>query len=84
MEINPIKLWHRIYGNIHYKIIPNIKADHEGVCKGCALGKNTRKPFTSNDTRSKEILDLIHSNVCGPMSKKFLGGHIYCVTFIDD
>lgn len=94
MEINTIELWHRRYGHIHYKIIPslnqmlngipNIKEDREGVCKGCALGKSTRKPFTSSDTRSKEILDLIHSNVCGPMSNKSLGGHLYYVTFIDD
>jgi len=48
------------------------------------MGKNTRKPFTSSDTRSKEILDLIHSDVCGPMSNKSLGGHQYYVTFIDD
>jgi len=94
MEINPIELWHKRYGHIHYKRIPslsqmvkgipNIKEDHEGVCKGCALGKNTRKPFTSSDTRSKEILELIHCDVCGPMSNKSLGGHIYYVTFIDD
>ena len=64
--------------------IPNIKGYHEGVCKGYALGKNTRKPFTSSDTNSKEILDLIHSSMCGPMSNKYLGGHIYYVTFIDD
>lgn len=94
MEINPIELWHRRYGHIHNKIIlslsqmvkgiPNIKEDHGGVCKGCALGKNTRKPFTNSNTRSKEILDLTHSDVCGPMSKKLLGGHLYYVTFIDD
>jgi len=92
MEINLIKFWHRRYGHIHYEIIsslskivkgiPNIKEDHEGVCKGCALGKNTRKPFTMNDTMSKQILDLIHSDVCGPMSNKSLGVHIYYVTFI--
>ena len=43
MEINPIELWHRRYGHLHYKIIPNLsqlvhgipdmKLDHEGVCK---------------------------------------------------
>ena len=63
--------------------IPNIKEDHEGICKGCVLGENTRKPFTSSETRSKEILDLIHSDVCWPMSDKSLGGHLYYVTFID-
>jgi len=63
MEINPIELWHRRYGHLHYKVIPylnelvngilNIKEDHEEICKGCALGKNTRKPFANNETRSK-------------------------------
>jgi len=50
MEINPIELWHRRYGHLHYKVIPslnklvngipNIKEDREGICKGCALGNN--------------------------------------------
>ena len=61
-----------------------MKLDHEDVCKGCSLGKHTRKPFHHSESRSKEILDLIHSNVCGPMSNKTLRCHIYYVTFIDD
>ena len=94
MEINPIELWHRRYGHLHYNVIPtlnqlvhgipNFKEDREGVCKGCSLGKHTRKPFTNSETRSKEILDLIHFDVCGPMSNKLLGGHLYYVIFIDD
>lgn len=64
--------------------IPNIKGDHEGVCNGCDLGNNTRKMFASSDTSSKEILDLIHSDMCLLMSNKSLGGHVYYVTFIDD
>lgn len=93
LDISSSELWHRRYGHLHYKIlpslsqmvkgIPNLKEDLEGVCKGCGLGKNVNKPFTSIDTRSKEILDLIHSNVCGPMAKNSLGGLQYYVTFID-
>lgn len=48
------------------------------------FGKTYNKPFSNSETRSKEILDLIHSDVCGPMSEKSLGGHLYYVTFIDD
>lgn len=58
--------------------------DHEGVCKGCALGKNVKKSFPSSESRSKEILDLVHSDVCGPISMKSLGGSLYYITFIDD
>jgi len=59
--------------------ILEIKEDHGRICMGYALGKNVKKPFTSSDTRSKEILDLIHSDVCGPMVVKSLGGHQYYV-----
>ena len=48
------------------------------------MEKHTRNPFHKSETRSKEILDLIHSDVCGFMSDKSLGGHIYYVTFIHD
>lgn len=93
IEVSPCELWHRICGHHHYKILPTLnsivngipkwKEDHEGVCKGCALCKNTKRPFGSNASTSKEILDLIHSNVCGPMNPKSLGGHLFYVTFID-
>jgi hypothetical protein len=64
--------------------IPELQSVHEGICRGCALGKNIKKPFPSSENRSKEILDLIHSDVCGPMPLKSLGGSLYYVTFIDD
>jgi hypothetical protein len=64
--------------------IPKLQSTHEGVCKGCALGKNVKKPFLSSNNRSKEILDLIHLDVYGPMRFKYLGGSLYYVIFIDD
>jgi transposase InsO family protein len=64
--------------------IPELQSTHEGICRGCALGKNVKKPFSSSNNRSKEILDLIHSYVCGLMLVKYLGGSLYYVIFIDD
>jgi hypothetical protein len=64
--------------------IPKLQSTHEGIFKGCALGKNIKKPFSSNNNRSKEILYLIHSNVCGSMLVKSLGGSLYYVILIDD
>jgi hypothetical protein len=93
-EVNSNELWHRRYTHINYQAlpflrkmvegIPELKSTHEGICKGCALGKNIKKPFPSNNDRSKEILDLIHSDVCSPMPVKYLGGSSYYVIFIDD
>jgi transposase InsO family protein len=93
-EVNPNELWHRRYAHINYQAlpflrkmvegIPELKSTHEGICKGCALGKNIKKPLPSSSNRSKEILDLIHLYVCGPMPVISLGGSLYYVIFIDD
>ena len=48
--------------------LPKIQAKHEGVCKGCEKGKNTKKTFPSSERKAKGILEIIHSDVCGPMS----------------
>jgi hypothetical protein len=93
-EVKPNQLWHRRYAHINYQALPFLKkmvegilelqSTHEGICKGCALGKNVKKPFSSSNNKSKEILDLIHSDVCGSMPVKSLGGSLYYVIFIDD
>jgi len=66
------------------KGVPKIKLDHDGVCNGCGLRKDVKGRCTSSDSRSKGILDLVHSDVCGPMSDKTLGGSLYYVSFIAD
>ena len=57
---------------------------HEGVCKGCAKGKNTKKTLPSSESKEKGIFKIIHSDVCGPMSSSSLSGYVYYVSFIDD
>jgi len=57
---------------------------HDGVCRGCVLGKNVKSSFPSSSRRSKGILDLVHSDICGPMSAQSLSGFLYYVLFIDD
>ena len=62
--------------------MPEFSLKHDDVCKGCALGKNTKKSFSISKNRSKEILDLIHYS--GPMPSPSLSGCLYYVLFIDD
>ena len=47
-------------------------------------GKNTKNTFPKSDTKTKGMLDLIHSDVCGPIPSISLSGYEYYVTFIDD
>ena len=52
-------------------------------CEACALGKAHRLPFPNNKTTATSILDLVHSDVCGPLPQS-IGGKRYFVTFTDD
>ena len=51
----------------------------------CVKGKTHRLAFQSSSTkRADHLLELIHSDVCGKIGAKSLGGGEYFVTFIDD
>jgi hypothetical protein len=79
---NLCELWHKRFGHLNYGSLPllkdmvvgfpNFKVEKRGVCKGCALNKHAKATFPSNEHRSRGILDLIHSDVCGPMSSASL------------
>ncbi|CAA0810109.1 Unknown protein, partial [Striga hermonthica] len=54
------------------------------TCESCLEGKMTKRVFSSKGHRSKDVLGLVHSDLCGPMSVQARGGFEYFVTFIDD
>lgn len=54
-------------------------------CEPCVKGKHARLPYGKcKVSRSNRILELIHSDVCGPMSQPAWDGSRYFVTFTDD
>ena len=64
--------------------LPAIKNDHI-ECVACALGKQHRNEFPNHEEkRQTEILELIHTDVCGPMQTISLGGAWYFLIFVDD
>jgi hypothetical protein len=61
------------------------KTVKQSFCEGCVEGKMNRKPFKPvGEIRSTRKLQLVHSDVCGPMNTDSIGGRRYFVTFIDD
>ena len=64
--------------------MPEFNIELSGVCRGPALGKYTKIAFPSNDSKLEGVLQLIHLDLCGPMSSTSLTGYEYYVTFIDD
>ena len=93
------QLWHQRYGHLNRyslrilrtkKLANGITFHHNDneskeACDGCMKGKQTRISFPKESTkRENEILELIHTDVCGPMETRSLGGSRYFVTFIND
>ena len=54
------------------------------TCKLCLEGKMTKRSFPSKGQRDNDLLELIHSDICGPFNVQARGGYEYFVTFIDD
>jgi hypothetical protein len=53
----------------------NISGRNDEPCIPCIQGKQSRKPFKKNGAkRISEVLELVHSDVCGPMSNTSYGG----------
>lgn len=61
-----------------------LNKDHSSICKGCAQGKNTESPFHDSTRKTNNVLELIHSNLCGPMFIPSLRGFWYYILFIKD
>jgi len=89
----PSYLWH--YRLDHINKIRISKLHKEGyfdhfdyelheTCEACLLDKMTITSFTGKSERSKELLGLIHIDICGPMMICAIGGYIYFITFTDD
>ena len=48
------------------------------------LARLTKAPFEKKGERANDLLGLVHSDVCGPLSTNARGGYSYFVTFTDD
>lgn len=83
--------WHRRFSHRNLEEIRAMKRDglpvkdynHSDDCEACIKGKMARKTFPKKATPTKEVLDCIVSDVCGPMQVQSIGGNKYFVTFID-
>lgn len=95
-SLNDCVLWHRRMGHLNFSDINKLPECAEGVhpfsdknkgpitCTTCLSGKQTRLPFNNIGSRSSQPLQLVHTDLCGPMEQESLGGMKYFITFIDD
>ncbi|WVZ20167.1 hypothetical protein V8G54_007489 [Vigna mungo] len=87
-------LWHRRLGHISEKglnclakkdVLSRLKNVELEKCSHCMAGKQTRVSFRKHPpSRKSELLELVHSDVCGLLKVKSFSGALYFVTFIYD
>src|SRR4051795_10489922 len=86
-------LWHCRLGHIGVKRMKKLHAnglleslDYESfdTCEPCLMGKMTKTPFSGTMERATNLLEIIHTDVCGPMSVEARGGYRYVLTLTDD
>ena len=66
--------WSKILTTTHQRIF----------CESCIGGKQHRTPFDSSERHTVDLLELVHSDVCGKISEPSIGGAQYFLTFTDD
>ncbi|KAL6334508.1 hypothetical protein AAG906_016061 [Vitis piasezkii] len=89
-------LWHMRLSHVSYskltvmmkksmlKGLPQLEVRKDTICAGCQYGKAHQLPYEESKWKAKGPLELIHSDVFGPVKQASLSGMKYMVTFIDD
>ena len=83
-----IFLWHCRLGHIDVKRMKKLHTDgilqsldYESLvaCKPCLMGNMTKTPFSGTMERTSDLLEIIHTDVCSPISVEARGGYRYFI-----
>lgn len=91
-------LWHKRLGHISTGSLQTLAKkgmlkgldydpnNDKQICEACVFGKQHKDHFLrrSNGVRTDDLLELVHTEVCGPMEAASKGGSKYFVSFIDE
>ena len=92
----PAWLWHARLELLHFQAVKAMstkgmvrgmpQVDHvDEICDGCMLGKQHRLAFPrASPHRSERALDLVHTDLCGPIKPATAGGNQYFLLVVDD
>ena len=89
-------LWHHQLGHTNIQAIKTLQSNNmviglpkerfstTRVCEACLFGKMPQHPFSVRQSKSKYLLQLVHSDICGPFPTTSISGTKYFISFIDD
>ena len=91
-----IKTWHEILGHCNYEDVLKLQNVTEGMaikgkvdishltCEVCTEGKFAQSRSREPDAKAKNALDLVHTDLSGPIDPTAKDGFRYTLAFTDD
>ncbi|MCO5558544.1 hypothetical protein L7F22_012129 [Adiantum nelumboides] len=92
-----IEIWHKRSGHANMQRLKTMQsqelvtclhvfkvADMQKVCEACQFGKQAKASFLHDKHVSRNVLELVLSDVWGPAKTASMSGCRFYVTFIDD
>ena len=96
MKSDDVWLWHKRLCHVNFdnlvsignmrkvRALPKLKKPSNIMCKHCQLGKMTKPSFKNKTHTSKEILEIVHIDLCGPIEVQSYKRDKYIMLFVDD
>lgn len=87
-----VQLLHRKLGHLSLSNMQQLTKMVEGMecpknlsfCETCTLAKQKRKPFKGTLPKATKLLEIIHTDICGPLDTETHDGKRYFMTILDD
>lgn len=95
-KLDSAEKWHKKLGHLSIDGMKILKGMSKGldfitenlknleVCETCMKAKQLKVPFKENNTKTKQVLKLVHSDVCGPIEIPTSDNKRYILTMMDD
>ena len=80
MRLGHINL-NRINRLVKEEILGDLVLQPKKVYKSCLKGKMTKRPFPAKGNGTNALLELVHTDVCGPINIRARGGYEYFIIF---
>ena len=62
--------------------IPSLKKPDVGLCKNCQIGKMRKTSFKRKSYQSKEVLEIVHTDLCGPIRIESYSGDKFFILLL--
>ena len=95
-QVEEIWIWHRRLCHVNFdnmvkirkfkkvRDIPSLKKLDVGLCKNCQIGKLGKTSFKRKNYQTEDVLEIVHTNLCGPIGIESYTREKFFVLFVDD